>query len=503
MNVTSIHDLDAPLMMFPSEHGIDYFTARNAFEGVQIFGGIGGGKTTGSGQTFALKYLAAGWGGLILTAKPDELDLWKEYCRLTDRLDDLVVIEPGGASFNFLDYELEHRSGGVTPTANIVEVLNTVIAAGAAHASGKTDDAFWQSSLESLIHNTIDLCRMAYDRLSIEDMHKIVLTMPKEGETRESQDEPNRAFNKAMTMTHERVVKQIDPWEKTLTIAERERMADDEVYNYELENAIADARLARFIDSYFWDTLFRISDKTRSIIDMMFSSFLLQLLREPFYSLFCRHPSTVTPDDCLNGKVVVVNLPVKLHNKAGRDAQMLVKYCFQRAWERRDIRQSPNPVFLWADEAQLFLHEKDADFQATARSSRVATVYLSQNLPNYMASMGGAKPEYKVKSFLGTLGTKFFHANADTETNNYGSALIGDGFFINKTGGTTLGESFSQNFNRAHELGRLVRPEEFVRLRTGGPKNNHRVEAYMHRQGEPFASGFNHMLINFTQHYRP
>jgi|GEM_PF-4259272 len=44
------------------------WTLRNAVEGVQIFGGIGSGKTSGSGRMLGLKYLSAGLGGLVLSS---------------------------------------------------------------------------------------------------------------------------------------------------------------------------------------------------------------------------------------------------------------------------------------------------------------------------------------------------------------------------------------------------------------------------------------------------
>jgi len=63
--------LDTVLMDFSTETHTNYWTIRNAVEGVQIFGGIGSGKTSGSGRVIALRYLASGFGGLVLTAKHD------------------------------------------------------------------------------------------------------------------------------------------------------------------------------------------------------------------------------------------------------------------------------------------------------------------------------------------------------------------------------------------------------------------------------------------------
>jgi hypothetical protein len=56
-----IIDLDEPLIEFATEHGMSQFTVRNSFEGVGVFGGIGSGKSSGSGKLLATKYLQAGW----------------------------------------------------------------------------------------------------------------------------------------------------------------------------------------------------------------------------------------------------------------------------------------------------------------------------------------------------------------------------------------------------------------------------------------------------------
>ncbi|GAB3040050.1 type IV secretory system conjugative DNA transfer family protein [Spirosoma pulveris] len=494
-----IFDLDTPLIQFPSSYGTDSFTIRNAVEGVQIFGGIGSGKTSGSGRLWALRYLLANFGGLILTVKPDELDMWKELCQLTGREQDLVVIEPNGATFNFLD-EASRGSEEVTDTANIVDLLQTIIQAGALQDGGKSNDTFWVDSFDLLLRNAVDLTRLAYGKISVQVLHDIVVNVPKVDVARQSANDNVNAFERAFEAARVNVTAQIEAWHATLSREEQNLLQDDTAYDNALMDAVADARLLKFVDNFFSDTLYNLSDKTRSIIEMMFQSFLLRLLREPFYSLFCRHASTVTPEDCLNGKIVIVNLPVKLYQKSGRDAQLIVKYCFQSAWEKRNVKLNGRPVFLWCDESHVLIHDKDAEFQATARSSRVATVYLSQNLPNYIASMGGHTPEHRVRAFLGTLSTKIFSANADTETNEYASKLIGDGFIIDKSKNTTTASSsFSQSFGESHRLERMVRPEQFSKLRTGGPRNNHRVEAYMHRQGDCFCNGLNHLRLIFNQ----
>lgn len=465
-------DLDTPLITLSGDQsGISHWTARHAVEGVQIFGGIGSGKTSGSGRMLALKYLSAGFGGLVLTVKPDEKDLWIEYARRTGRESDLLVVEPGCKNyFNFLDYE---SKDGLTE--NIVQVLKTVIQASAEKAVAGGDDPFWETALDMLIFNVIDLCKLAYGRVSIQRMYDIVQALPKSDGGNEG---GGPSFRQAFEAARRDVNSQTEAWENNLSVEELRRLtADEDTYETAQCAALPAARTLKFIDQFFGETFLNLAEKTRSVIDFSFSGFLFRLLRDPVYTLFCSRPSTFTPEDCLNGKIIVLNLPVKLHHKIGRDCQIMFKYIWQRAMEQRDVKQNGRLVFLWADEAQNFLHEHDPDYQATARSSRIATVYISQNLPNYHANMGGAKSDFKVKSFLGTLGTKIFHANADVETNRYASELIGDGFFVETSKSNTMAGQFSSSRTQSLKIDRVVRPEAFVQLKMVAPPTTSRWKA--------------------------
>jgi hypothetical protein len=60
--------LDAPLLKLGSQA----WTVGDACEGVLIMGATGSGKTSGSGAHLAHAYLRAGFGGMVLCAKPDE-----------------------------------------------------------------------------------------------------------------------------------------------------------------------------------------------------------------------------------------------------------------------------------------------------------------------------------------------------------------------------------------------------------------------------------------------
>lgn len=486
--------LDVPLVDF----GRSAWTVRNAVEGVQIFGGIGSGKTSGSGRLLALKFLAAGFGGLVLTVKPDEKDLWVKYCTLAGRSsDDLLIVEPGrGNTFNFLEYESTNGD-----TANIVEVLKTVIRARDASEGGGGDDRFWEVALDMLMFNVVDLCRLAYGAVTVQWMYDIVQSIPKSKPVAGMRVEG--AFYAALDAAERKARFAVGQWEERQSTDRLEDLAKAGIYDETVRNEVPAARLFSIVEQFFKEQFLTLAEKTRSIIDFSFSGLLFRLLRDPVYTLFCNASSTFTPAASRAGRIILLNLPVKTHYKIGQDAQILFKYIWQRAMEKgAAAEEDSRPVFLWADEAQNFLHEHDAEFQATARSSLIATVYLSQNLPNYYANMGGGtRGEYRVKSFLGTLATKIFHANADIETNRYASELIGDTAFEETSEGIQAAGEFSASRTKHLKFDRSVRPEDFPRLKTGGKRNNSRVSAYVHFQGNVLAKGACFTKTQFDQNY--
>ncbi|MEQ8627077.1 TraM recognition domain-containing protein [Ekhidna sp.] len=440
------------------------WTVRNACEGVQIFGGIGSGKTSGSGQTLALKYLQAGYGGLVLTVKTDECDRWKEYCKEAGREDDLCIIEPDGDyTFNFLDYEVNREGQGGGQTENLVMVMKTVIKANSLGQSKSNNEEFWDDALDMLLISLIDLCTEGKSKLTIDDINDIARSLPKSPE-----DRNRKSFRSTRFYEFFHYVEKL--------------FADDD--NYTEPHRM---RIFKSLEYYFFSTLAELSDKTRTIIEQMLWGFLFRLSREPVYTLFCNNSPNIVPEDSIDGKIILLNLPTKVYDKVGKDAQILFKYIWQRAMERRNVKEDGGePVFLWADEAQNFIHEHDFSYQATARSSRVCTVYLTQNINNYLASLGGDKGEHQVKSFMGTMATKIFHSNADIETNMYASKMFGQVYKPFPTKTKAMGKEFSVSESYSWNKDADVPPELFTGLKTGGPKNNFEVEAFIHRQGTPW-----------------
>lgn len=490
-------NINEPLLTFLGKEGDTNWTYKHSFSGCAIFGSTGSGKSSGSARLIAKKFLQHGYGGLVLTVKEDEVEQWRTYCREEGKSDQLIVIEPSGNYyFNFLEY-ISSSDDDSNYAQNIFKTLKEVIKANEQRESAKGDDMFWQSANDIFIKSIIQLSLLAYGKVtSMQLLYDLAQTAPKKVDHRTEAGES--AFSLAFEAAKKKVLDLTEVWTAKQS-PEWLDSASQIDYEQAVESAIPEMRTLKMLKQFFFGSLFSLGDKTRAIIDFYFTGFLHSLLEDPIYSLFCQNPSNITPEHCLEGKIIVINLPTKKYDKAGQYAQLLFKYIWQKAIERRNINENNRPVFLYQDEGQAFVLEYDNLFQATARSSMVATVLITQSLANLHDAMGGDKAEYKVKSLLGNLGTKIFHSNADTETNDYASKLIGKAWMEDPSRGTSIGKEVSLSTGSKYMLQDMVRPEHFAMLKNGGSENKLHVEAYVHLQNTAFPNGFNHQKVTFIQ----
>jgi hypothetical protein len=466
-----ISKLDKPLMWY-SKH--DAFTLRDSLEGALILGATGSGKSSGSGKALALAYLEAGFGGLVLTAKSDERKIWENYCRLAGRRRDLYVFSPANPlRFNFLDYELQRKGKGAGLTDNILHLLSEVlqIAERQSGQGGREDEGYWRRSNRQLIRNVIDLLIIATSKLSVPEMYQVVISAPKSVDQARSADWQDRSFcyrclNDATT-AHKTQLQQHD---------------------------------LEIVTDYFMEEFPALSERTRSVVVSTFTSMIDVLNRGILSELFCGQ-TNFTPEAIENGAILVIDLPVKEYAEVGVFAQVLWKSAFQRSIERRNLQQNDRPVFLWADEAQYVTTDYDMQFQTTCRASRVATVYLTQNISNFYATLGGGEQgRSAANSLFGNLNTKIFHANGDPVTNEWASTLIGRSrqFLTNATSSYDPDDGFSNCWDWSstprtsagvsEHIDFEVPPREFTILRRGGRANRRRVDAIAFQGGRRFRS---------------
>jgi hypothetical protein len=159
----------------------DSFRIRDAFEGVVIMGGTGSGKSSGSGEALAMAYLRAGWGGMVMCAKPDEAARWLKYTRRAGRSAHVIHFHAESAwDYNFADYEVHRPDGAGGDTFNLVNLLVKVIEAAqlAEGQGGGGDNPFWPRAQREMLANTVEPLFAATGTLRIDDIIRFVASAP-------------------------------------------------------------------------------------------------------------------------------------------------------------------------------------------------------------------------------------------------------------------------------------------------------------------------------------
>ena len=450
--------------------GSDAWRIKDACEGTIIFGATGSGKTSGSGGALARSFLSAGFGGLVLCAKPDEPALWQGYAAEAGRGSDVVMFGAGGSwAFNFMTYESLRSGAGAGLTENLVTLFMEVASIGSGDARSRGGDPFWERAMRSLIRNCVDVLVMAGEPVSLHAMFDVVRTAPADMASLSSPQWKSRSSCwRHLELARGRALG--TPWEID----------------------------CREVAGYWLSHFPTLGEKTRGSIVAMFSTLAEALMRGKMRELFCEE-TTLTPEDVIGGRIVIVDLPVKEWSEVGRMAAVLWKYSLQKAVERRADNGDGRgrPLFIWADECQHFASRYDPMFQATARSSRAASVYLTQNYPSLATALGGGSDGRALAdSLIGNMGTKVFHANSDRETNQLAADLVGRRLqFLRSFGassslslGSQPGAGSSLSRGRSESMDYEIQPMEFSSLRKGGPENAYTSDALVFQNGRLWAA---------------
>jgi hypothetical protein len=411
--VSFVRDLDTPLLQLSA---VDRFTLRDAVQGVHVFGGIGSGKTSGSGKALASAYLRAGFGGLVLAAKPEEVEHWCEMAHRHGRTNSLLLFGEHGGGFNFLTYELARQ--GADGIGSVVECLMRVLEASRlSHPSGGESQRFWDDAMRQLLSNTIPTLYAATGTVEIPDIIRFIASAPTSAEQAHREDWQRTSFMFAAMAASERQPVQRLP----------------------------QALLGR-MGSYWHDEYAQLDPKTRSNIAISLSTALDRFNRGRLQRAFCAE-TTLVPELTFHGAIIVMDMSALTWNEDGIIGQQLFKYMWQRAVLSRnglEPKHRERPVFLWADESQYFVNSFDPDFQSTCRGSKACTVYLTQSLPTYYAKIGGEQAKHKADMLLANFVTKIFHNNADPETNRWAADTIGRS--LQRRGSYSEGSSTGRNY---------------------------------------------------------
>lgn len=486
-----IASLDATLLRFGKK---DRFTIRNAAEGVQILGGMGSGKTSGSGRALAMAYLKAGMGGIVCCAKPDEADLWRSLAKKTGREHDLVFFDASGQQrFNFLDYAQATIAQGGFDT-NLVDLMTRIAEATRMQSGGgggANDEGYFRDAANQVLAHTFPFLRAAYGTIGLRDLYRFINDAPQSRKEAVSAEFVRNSFCGA-TMH---------------AVAEKAIAGDKEA-----------ERVANEYGDYWTGEFANLGDKQRAAVISTLTSSIYPFLAGKLHALFGTD-TTVVPEFTRQGLIIVLDLPARQFGPAGIVAQQIFKLMFQYAMDRERMTRHTRPVFAWLDECQFFMNGHDADHLSVCRQQRVCNVYLTQDLPTYYARIGD---ENVADAIINKFGTRIFHSTTDVKTCQAAAELIGKVTHYQTTdtrsggassqGGINIGReeghgSGGHGRNTGHSRGRStykdydVPPDYFGReLRTGGPANKYRVDAIVVRGGYKFrSSGRNRIKAEFRQ----
>lgn len=490
--------LDEPLVWFSPK---DPWSIRDSCEGTSIIGETGSGKTTGSGQAIAKAFLKAGYGGLILTDKASEREVWERYCRETGRLDSLLVVSPRHPwRFNFLDYQFARAGEGAGHTENAVATFMTVIENRYEGGKRSSQEAFWTDNARRLLRYTLEILLAAGEPVSMDSIMEVIRAVPFPKAESGKIDWPADNFLKGL------------------------------IDRAEARGGTSGMKPAR---DFFEREFATSATRQRSGVVSTFTGMADPFLSGPVKELFCT-TSNFVPEFSRRGGIILLDLPYEEWEEIGRSAQLLFKYVWQRAILRRNgLPPGERPVFLWVDEAQTFATRFDRSFQEKARSAVAATVYLTQSISNYHAAMDPTRGEAQTNALLGNLATKIFHRNGDQATNEWAANTIGKGIVHRRSAGNNTSDGFnlqdstgfnynadpqawshgaqdsksrSQNFSRgANEswqevIDYYVPPTLFTRLKGGGPQQDWQVQGVVFKAGKTWSrTGRTYLDVTFPQ----
>ena len=164
-------DSDGLINFSGDDSEADLWRIRDASEGLLIFGAVGSGKTSGSGSAFARAFLQAGFGGLVMTAKPDEARRWLRMCQETGRGADCVHVTPGsGHKLSLLQYESQRPGDRLAVTDDLIALFRCLIGVMSRSKRSEVGDDFWSVTTNQLMRKLMDIFLLAGEPLTLDPM---------------------------------------------------------------------------------------------------------------------------------------------------------------------------------------------------------------------------------------------------------------------------------------------------------------------------------------------
>jgi TraM recognition site of TraD and TraG len=456
---------------------LDPITERTICQNILIVGQSGSGKTSGPGDLLFRSLVGhRRTGGCFLASKTSDRDYVIKTFRKAGRLDDLLIIEPGGRRFNVLNYELQRGADARVLTQVLMCLGETLDRA----ASGGQDDAFFKIKAREGLEHAIEILIRAEG--TVDPWLLQIFITGAAMELKELNDE--RWKN--------------DFHAKCLNKATANCVTDMQKH---------DCEVAR----HHWESTWpRLNDRTRTSVEASMLSPLHVLNTGQVRDLLATN-TDVTPEDMEQCKWIMVNQPITPGDATAIVINAAVKLAVQRYILKRKGLPSEPLLTVWSDEFQLVANSRDRPYVETCRSHRGSLVALTQSTHAVYANIYG-HGTHEADALLSNFGHVCVCTLGDSKTAEYFADRVGqrmrvyfnpqitpgrdqDEYDILSRGVSGVAMSASQ-----HML-HIVPTTTFLSgLRTGGPPDN-TVDCIVLRSGQPFAqSGENYLFMSCKQH---
>ncbi len=473
---------------------VDPWRLEQAVSGVIILGATRSGKTSGPFKHIIRSFLRSQFGGIFFCVKPEAAGEYLEYIESEGRSADVVLFGPKyKQEFNFLTYEAG-RAQGKAVVENIVQLLlQSAQVLSKKYGHGKGDDYF-ENAMKQILRNCLEVLLASEEEIRLDRVLEMVQNLPS---NRNDVQEPEKFL--PLQLLEQAEAKQIPERAQGL-------------------------KLAR---GYFTNEWPALGDRTRSSVSTTLTGVLDCLLRYPLNDLFGQG-ITVSPDNVLQGKIIIVDVPINENYDFGEIAAVLWKTAVQRAILARPELRAKNPaairpVFLAGDECQYFVSSGDVLFATTCAAARGISVYATQSLELLFQKMGSdGNAQSSVLALLGNLRNRFICNVDDPRTQTWVADTIGKIILRRKTesesstyqpgggGGGNLfsaavgSHSFNRSSSEAEQVDYEMQPSTLARLKQGGHRYRKKVEAIITSAGTPFnATGKIWMKATFDQDCSP
>lgn len=376
----------------------DTLSMHQAYEGIFGIGGTGSGKTS-TLLHLMLALMQRGCGMLFLTAKGDDYTAIARLATLAGREADLRRFAPDDWSrLDFLNYTLTSSPAGSAVTIGS-QLMQDLVDFSTRTSTMQNSEPFWPIAAARKIRMAMTVVFKAKGKCGIQDIYDFCTSMA--------------TIPGMVQPTKPEEVPLAEEWRESFcakSLMEAHQKCPDD----------ADLALAADFVLKEWP---RLSDRTSGCIDAYVMNLLEKFVHGSVRELVASGVTNITPDDVLNGTLLVVDMPILQYREPGQFVQMVWKLMVQRAALRRVVTPESRPVVIWADEAQLHaLPSVDSMVQAVARSHKLIQCAITQNIPLLESVL---KRREDVLAWISNLQTKFIFQNSDADTNAYFSAVFG------------------------------------------------------------------------------